>query len=303
MANAYSVQSSNATKTWILMVSFFIVIIALGWAISWYYDSPVILFVAVALAIGMNIYSYWFSDKMVLNISGAIPVRREEYFDLWNATENLSITAGLPMPKLYVIPDPVPNAFATGRDKDHAAVAVTTGLLKILDKSELEGVVAHELAHIKHRDILLQTVVVVLVGFVALISDFFLRSTLWGGGRSRGNNQGNIIILIIGIALAILAPIIATVIKLAISRKREFMADAGGALMTRYPEGLANALRKISNYSGEMQRASHATAHLYIANPFGANIAESKKASFMDKMFATHPPIEERIRALLGEPR
>lgn len=299
MANAYSVQDSNVRKTWFLMVSFFIIVIGLGWSASWYFESPSILLFAVILAVGMNIYSYWFSDKMVLNMAGAIPVTRDEYFDLWNATENLSITAGLPMPKLYIIPDPVPNAFATGRNKDHSAVAVTTGLLKILDKTELEGVIAHELAHIKNRDILLQTVAVVLVGFVTLLSDFFLRVGLRGGGRSRGNS--NLVVALIGVALAILAPLIATALKLAISRRREFMADASGALLTRYPEGLAGALRKISTYSGEMRRANHATAHLYISDPFGSNLNQNKKTSFMNNLFSTHPPVEDRIRALLGE--
>lgn len=302
MANTYSVQDSNVNKTWLLMFTFLLVVIGLGWATSWYFNSPAILVVAVVLAIGMNIASYWFSDKVVLSISGAKPVTREEYFDLWNAVENLSITAGLPMPKLYVIPDPVPNAFATGRNKEHAAVAVTTGLLQILDKTELEGVIAHELAHIKNRDILLQTVVVILVGFVTLLSDFLLRSTLFGGGGNRdGGGQARIIGIVIGLALALLSPIIATLIKLAISRRREFLADASGALLTRYPQGLASALQKIGAYSGEMKRANHATAHLFISDPFGVDSGKRLNASVLNNLFSTHPPIRERIKALLGE--
>lgn len=227
----------------------------------------------------------------------AKPVTREEYFDLWNMTENLAITAGLPMPRLYIIEDSAPNAFATGRNKEHAVVAVTTGLLGILDKSELEGVIAHELAHIGNRDMLLSTIVVVMVGLITLLSDFFLRSMMWGGkGGGNRNGQTQLIFLLIGIGLAILAPIIATVIRLAISRKREFLADASGALLTRYPEGLANALRKISSAPINMRTANHATAHLFILSPFSG----AKKEGFLTKLFMTHPPTEERIRALVG---
>lgn len=296
MANAYTVRGANTRNTYLLMTIFLIVVIGLGWAFSSLFDNQVILYGAVLFSIVMNIGSYWYSDKIVLRMSGAKKATREEHFDLWNAVENLSITAGLPMPAVYVIEDPAPNAFATGRNAKNAAVAATTGLLAMLDKSELEGVVAHELAHIKHRDILLQTVVVVLVGFVTLLSDFFLRASLWGGNRDSGG-QIRLIGLILGLALAILAPIIATLIQLAISRKREFMADAGGALITRYPEGLASALRKISSYSGQMKRANHATAHLFISSPFGSG---KKAQSFINKLFSTHPPAEERIRALLG---
>lgn len=300
MANAYSVHDSNVSKTWALMIGFLIFIIGLGWGISWYFDSPIILIIAVVFAVVMNFTSYWFSDRIVLTLSGAKKASREEYFDLWNATENLSITAGIPMPALYVIHDPVPNAFATGRNEEHSAVAVTTGLLQILNKVELEGVVAHELAHIKNRDILLQSVVVILVGFVTLISDFFLRVGLSGGNNKGGSVR--LVGLMIGLVLAILSPIIATIIQLAISRRREFMADAGGALLTRYPEGLASALRKISQYSGQMVRANHATAHLYIANPFGAQASEG--GGFLgplNRLFATHPPTSARIKALIGE--
>jgi heat shock protein HtpX len=273
------------------MTVFFVLIIALGWAISYYYGDSMILYFAVFLAVFMNFFSYWFSDKIVLSLHKAKAVTREEYFDLWNATENLSITAGLPMPRLYVIEDSAPNAFATGRDKNHAVVCVTTGLLAILDKNELEGVIAHELSHIGNRDILLSTIVVVMAGFIALLSDMFLRSQMFGGNRDRNNNAGAVI-MILGLALAILTPIAATIIRLAISRKREFLADASGALLTRYPEGLANALRKISSSSAPMRSANNATAHLFISNPFGS------KVSGIHKLFMTHPPVEDRIRAL-----
>ena len=253
-----------------------------------------ILYVAIFLAVSMNILSYWFSDKIVLKLHRAREVNRQEYFDLWNATENLSITAGLPMPRLYVVEDGAPNAFATGRDKKHAVVAVTTGLVKILDKNEIEGVIAHELSHIGNRDMLLSTVVVVMVGFVALLSDFFLRAQILGGSRSRNNNAGGIL-LVFGIVLAVLTPIAATLIRLAISRKREFLADATGALLTRYPEGLASALRKIGSVPISMRSANNATAHLFIANPFG-----TRSLSGLHKLFLTHPPVEERVAALIG---
>jgi len=278
------------------MTSFFVVVIMLGWAVSLYFKDSNILYFFVAFSLLMNIFSYWYSDTIVLAMQGAKPVTRAEERDLWNSVENLCITAGLPMPKVYVIDDPAPNAFATGRDKNHAAVAVTSGLIGMMSKTELEGVIAHELSHIGNRDILLQTVVVVLVGFVTLLADFFLRSSLWGGGnRDREGNAG-MIALIVGIALSILAPIFAQLIQLAISRKREFLADASGALLTRYPEGLASALEKISGYGGGMQRVNRATAHMFIASPFGPTGFKGK----ISTLFMTHPPVEQRIKALRG---
>lgn len=279
------------------MAVFFIVLIGIGYVFSYVYNDPIILYLFVFISLAMNIGSYWFSDKIVLSMYKAVPVTRNDDRNLWNIVENLSITAGLPMPKLYIIPDQQPNAFATGRNKEHAAVAVTSGLLQILSQSELEGVIAHELAHIGNRDMLLSTVVVVLVGFVTLISDFFLRSHIlgMGGGGNRENNNAHNILMIVGVVLAILSPIIATIIRLAISRKREFLADASGALLTRYPEGLASALEKISKYSGApMARASNATAHLFISNPFGG------AGKNLSKLFMTHPPVEERVKALRG---
>ena len=236
--------------------------------------------------------SYWWSDKLVLKMAGAVEAKHDEYTDLYHIVENLSITAGLPMPKIYIINDVSPNAFATGRNKEHAVVAVTTGLLRILNKVELEGVIAHELSHIGNRDILLSTVVVVLVGFISILANIFMRGGLVGGKRD--NEKGGGIIMIIGIIFVILSPIIATVIQLAISRKREFLADASGALLTRYPDGLASALQKISDVGIPMKNANTATAHLYISNPFGGT---GKKVA---SLFSTHPPIEERIKALVG---
>lgn len=295
MATLYSQQDSNTAKTWALMVLFFAGIIAIGWGISYAYGAPEILYGAVVLSILMNITSYWWSDKIALSVSHARPASREEFFDFYTVTENLSITAGLPMPRLYVIEDAVPNAFATGRNKEHAAVAVTTGLLQMLSRTELEGVIAHELSHIGNKDILLSTVVVVLVGCVTLLSDFFLRSHMFGGG-DRDNGRAGAVVMLIGIILAILSPIVATLMQLAISRKREFLADASGALLTRYPEGLASALEKISSHGGKMKAANHATAHLFIANPFG----NKNMTGFLTKLFMTHPPVEERVAALRG---
>ncbi len=279
------------------MTIFFVVVIAFGWFFSVYYGNPNILYVFVVFSILMNIFSYWFSDKIVLKLAGAKPATRAEYFDLYTSVENLAITAGLPMPKVYVVEDDAPNAFATGRDKNHAVVCATTGLLKILDKTELEGVLAHELSHIGNRDMLLSTVVVVLVGFISILADVFRRNLFFSGmGRSRDseNNAGGILVLI-GIILSILAPIFALLIQLAISRKREFLADASGALLTRYPEGLANALRKIGAYSAPLKHQSSVIAHLYISDPKGGGLGKK-----IGGLFATHPPIEERIKALIG---
>ncbi len=296
MATLYTHQTENIAKTWVLMVFFLAVVVALGGFFSYYYQSSGILYFAIIFSIFANIFSYWFSDKIALSVAGAKPVSRGEYFDLYNAVENLSITAGLPMPKIYVIPDNAPNAFATGRNKNHATVAVTSGLLQIMNKTELEGVIAHELSHIGNRDILLSTMVVVLVGMVSLLSNMFMRSMWFGGGRRNDNDrEGGNILAIVGIVLAILTPIIATLIQLAISRKRELLADSSGALLTRYPEGLISALEKIGAYNAPMLKANTATAHLYISNPFGPN---EKKISWIAKLFLTHPPISERIAAL-----
>ena len=281
------------------MTAFFIAVIGIGWAFSWILQSPGILYFAVIFSILMNVGSYWYSHKIVLKMSGAKPADEKEYRELHNIVENLAISAGLPKPKVYIINDPAPNAFATGRDKEHAVVAATTGTISLLDRSELEGVIAHELSHIGNRDMLVSTIAVTLVGFVTLLSDFFLRWTIWGGmgGGHRGGRL-QLIMIVAGVALAILAPLIAMLMHLAISRKREFLADASGSLLTRYPEGLALALEKIEKYSVPMRRANHATAHLFISNPFGRH---GKVKGFLNKMFMTPPSMEERVKALRGK--
>ncbi len=292
MATLYTQQSKNIRKTWLLVGVFLIIILGLGYFLSVYYNNPGILIFAFIFSLIMNITSFWFSDKIALASAKAIPADEKQYMELHRIVENLAITAGLPKPRVYIITEMAPNAFATGRNKEHAAVAVTTGLLQILDRSELEGVIAHELSHIGNRDILLQSMVVVLVGFIALISNIFLRSMFWSGGNS--DRKGSNVLAIVGVVLLILSPIIAQLIQLAISRKREFLADASGALLTRYPDGLARALQKINGAGIKMQSASDATAHLYISNPFGGAV------SGIHKLFMTHPPVEERIKALTG---
>ncbi len=296
MATLYTHQDSNIRKTWLLMSVFFVVLVAIGFALAYVYNNPMILVLFAVISIAMNIIAYWQSDTIALSQAHAHPADGPEYLELHRIVENLSITAGLPKPRVYVIHDPAPNAFATGRDPEHSAVAVTTGLLDIMDRSELEGVIAHELSHIGNRDVLIATVVVVLVGLLAMVSDFFMRSIIFGGGnRDNDREGGSGLIMILGIVAIILAPIVATLIQLAISRKREFLADASGALLTRYPEGLASALHKIHAYNQPMKHASSATAHLYISNPFGS------KSSFVTKLFATHPSVEERVKALLNK--
>lgn len=290
----YSQRSTNNTKTIFLMSLFVGLFVFIGYFLSYTYENPYLVWFALGFAFIMNISSYWYSDKIVLKLARARKASRDDFFDLYTLVENLSITAGLPMPKVYIMDDPAPNAFATGRNEKHAVVAFTTGLLERLNKTELEGVVAHELAHIKNKDILLQTIVVTLVGAVGIIADFFLRMTIYGGGNRDRNSNGPL--LIIGVIFMILLPIVATLIQLAISRKREFMADASGALLSRYPEGLASALEKIESYSGNMRHAHHSTAHMYIGDPF----KNKKKTSFIHDMFRTHPPTHERIVALRG---
>lgn len=257
------------------------------------------MWIAVLYSILISFFSYWYSDKIVLAMSRAKPIQRQDNRELYRIVENLCITAGLPLPKLYIIDSEQPNAFATGRDPKHAVVAVTQGLLSRLERSELEGVIAHELAHVGNRDTLLSTIVVILVGLVVIMTDFFFRISFWGGfgGRSdREGGRGRMIMLIVALALAILAPLAATLIKLAITRKREFLADASGALLTRYPEGLARALEKIAADSHPFRSATDATSHLYIINPFRGR----ESASWLHKLFMTHPPVEARTRALRG---
>ncbi|MBI2003818.1 MAG: M48 family metallopeptidase [Parcubacteria group bacterium] len=292
MATLYTHKSSNIRKTWLLISLFLILIIFIGWVVSLAFQNPAILYIAVAFSLVMNILAFWFSDKIALSIARAKPVERRELPELYNVVENLSIAAGLPMPRLYIINEPQLNAFATGRNPKNSAVAVTTGALAKLNRTELEGVLAHELSHIGNRDILVSTIAVVLSGVIAMVADIFLRMLFWSSNERRGGPA----VLIAAIAAAILAPFAAMLLRLAVSRKREFLADASGALLTRYPEGLASALEKISNDSNLMRSASDATAHLYISNPFKGK----ERASWFVKLFLTHPPIEERIKILRG---
>jgi len=296
MASLYTHRDSNIRKTWLIFTLFLLIIIGVGYFFGLVYQDPLIVIFAAGFAIISSVTSYWYSDKIVIKMAGGIPVTANSNRELYTLVENLSITAGLPMPKLYIVNEDHLNAFATGRDPQHAAIAVTSGLLANLTKPELEGVLAHELSHIGNRDILVSTVVVVLVGFVAILSDLFLRSLYFRGGRNRSSNDGKGagILLLLGLIFAILTPIAGTIMQLAISRKREFLADASGALLTRYPEGLASALEKIGLDKTPMKRANNSTAHLWIDDPFNG----LKKTPFLHKLFLTHPPIQERIKAL-----
>ncbi len=246
----------------------------------------------------MSFVAYWHSDKIALAMSGAKPIAREGNEYLYRIIENLCITAGLPQPRIYLIDSQQINAFATGRDAKHAAVAVTAGALAKLQKDELEGVLAHELSHIGNRDILVSTIVVVLAGMISVMADIFLRMNFWGGFRSRDDDRGGggAIIMVIGLVVVLLAPLAAMLMQLSVSRKREFLADASGALLTRYPEGLANALEKIREDQAPMKTAYNATAHLFISNPFKGKDG----AGWLARLFMTHPPLEERIRILRG---
>lgn len=286
------------------MSGFFIFIIIAGYVFSAAMKAPDILYLAVFLSVIMSFGSYWWSDKLVLAMSGAKPISHNDNRELYHIVENLCITAGLPMPRIYIINDTAPNAFATGRDPKRAVVAVTSGLLAKLERSELEGVIAHELSHIGNRDILLATVVTVLVGMIVLLADWFRHWAFWGGHRHKDNDKGGgqlqIIVMIAAILLSVLAPLFAYMMQFAISRKREFLADADGALLTRYPEGLARALEKISADTEPLEAANRATAHLYIASPFEGKTDGRVKKGFFAKAFMTHPPIEDRVAALRG---
>jgi len=296
MATIYDQADRNTRLTWIYITGFLAFIIGVGYVFAGAMGNSAILYAAVIFSVLMSFVSYWWSDKIVLAMSGAKEVTHEDGREIYHIVENLCITAGLPVPKIYIIQDESPNAFATGRDPEHGVICLTTGIISKLEKNELEGVIAHELSHIGNRDILLSTVVVVMVGFVALLADWFRSWTFWGGGRRRSNdsegNQLQLILFIVAIIFSILAPIAAVLMQLAISRKREFLADADGALLTRYPEGLARALEKISADPHPLKEANRATAHLFIANPF--------RGKGVSKMFMTHPPIEERVAALRG---
>ena len=301
MANVYTNISSNKWRTVVVMTLFVIVVITLGYVFGVALDLPWLLPLAIVIAIVQSFSSYWWSDKVALSISGAHPVDKAQAPELYRLVENLSIAAGLPMPRVYIVDDPSPNAFATGRDPQHATIAVTTGLLDKLDKPELEGVLSHELSHIGNYDILLSSVVVVLVGFVVLLSDFFLRYTFWfGGGRRRSSSgdagQLGAILMLAGIVLALLSPLFAMLIQLAISRRRELLADASGALLTRNPNELADALEKITADPMSMHHVNRATAHLWIASPL--HDEQGKTRGWMAGMFDTHPDPALRIKRL-----
>lgn len=294
MANVYQYKDRNIHRTWFLMSAFLIVVIGLGWIFSYVFQSQAILTFAVIFSVVSAFISYWYSDSIALAMARAEQIDQKDNPELWHLVENLSIASGLPMPRVYITPDMQINAFATGRDPAHAAVAVTRGALTRLSKSELEGVLAHELSHVGNRDILVSTAAVVLAGIISLIADLFLRSLFWGGfGRRDDRSEGNQLMMLAGIALAILAPIGAMLIQFAVSRRRESLADASGVLLTRYPEGLISALRKIGADTTPMPAAKDSTAHLWLDTPF-----KGKGASWWHKLFMTHPPIEERIKAL-----
>jgi len=295
----YNQKDKNIRLTWFYLIGFLVFVIIIGWVFSQVLENSSILYGAVIFAVGMNLVSFWWSDKIVLTMNGAKAIERESNRNIYNLVENLCITAGLPVPKIYIIEDVSPNAFATGRNPENAVVALTTGLIEILDKQELEGVIAHELSHIGNRDILLGTVVTVLVGFIAILSDWFFRISFFGGLKNDNNKESGqlqLVITILAIVLAILAPIGAILMQLAISRKREYLADADGALLTRYPEGLASALEKLSGSPASLKKANKAMAHMYIVNPLKGKMAKGLTA----KLFMTHPPIKERIAKLKG---
>ncbi|HOK17353.1 MAG TPA: M48 family metallopeptidase [Candidatus Paceibacterota bacterium] len=291
----YTFRSKNITKTWFFISLFLVFIIFLGWLFAEIYDNSIILIIAIAIAFVQSFLSYWYSDKIILGLYKAKEVKKEDNPELYRIVENLSIAAGLPMPKIYLINDPSPNAFATGRNPSHSVVCVTTGLLEKLEKSELEGVIAHELSHIGNYDILLASVIVILAGVVSLLARWFLNGSLPRKSESEDNGNVRIVILLLGLIFAILAPIFTTLLRLAISRKREFLADANAALLTRYPEGLARALEKISSDPQPLKNTDQSTAHLFIADPF-----KKKKVSWFAKILMTHPPVEERIKILRG---
>lgn len=291
----YNQISENKIKTFLIMFFFILIFSSFFFLLGKYFDSPWgYFFLGFFISLASSVGSYFYGDKLVLLTTGAQPADKKQFFDFYTVSENLALASGLPMPKLYVLDDLSPNAFATGRDPKHAVVCVTTGLLQIMDRAELEGVIAHEMSHIKNFDILLASIVAVLVGTLALISDWIIRSMWWhrGSDDNQKSNRNPIFFVLFIIAL-ILTPIIATIIQLAISRKREYLADASGVLLTRYPEGLVHALEKLKDNSNPLRTATSSTAHLFIDNPF-----KKKNSSWFVNLFSTHPPIEERIRIL-----
>ncbi|MCE5197677.1 MAG: M48 family metalloprotease [Armatimonadota bacterium] len=291
----YEQISGNIWRSRLLVVFFIIVVGAIGYGFYLAYNNPIALIAALLFAFVSSIGSYYYSDQIVLASVHARPATKEEFPQFVNVVEGLALGAGLPVPRAYVMDDPAPNAFATGRDPDHAIVCATTGLLGMMNRVELEGVVAHEMSHIRNYDVRFMTLVAVLVGSIAMLAHWFWWTGRFGGYRSRNNQggQGQVIFFFIGIALAILAPISTALVQAAISRRREYLADASGAMLTRYPEGLASALEKIENDHHVLTTANSATAHLFISNPFKGGRALSSIFNF-----STHPPIEDRIQRL-----
>jgi heat shock protein HtpX len=298
--NIYTERRKNVLRTWAIILVFGLVVFGIAYGLAYYYQNVSIVFIAMGAAFVSNITSYYFSDKIALKSSGAVKADRDNqsHLRVIRMTENMAITAGIPAPSVYIIDDPAPNAFATGRNEKHASVAFTTGLLDVLQDAELEGVVAHEISHITNRDILVGTIVVIMIGFVALLADLSMRMGMLGSRRSTEGGPAAGVIIIIVLALAVLSPLVGKLIQAAVSRKREFLADASGALLTRYPEGLANALLKIQAHAQPMQRASQATSHLFIANPFGGAQSAMDK---LRRLVSTHPPVEDRVHALTGK--
>ncbi len=293
MPTTYTSIAANKRKSFLLVAFFVLFVVALGWFLDYLTDSGMffLLFAGVFAAL-MSIVGYYQGGAIALRLAGARPLAADENPYVYRLVENLAITAGLPMPKVYWIEEDALNAFATGRDPKHASIAVTRGLVERLENEELEGVLAHELSHVGNYDVRFMTLVGVLVGLVAILADMFVRTSFLRGRSSRNDRGGGGILLLIGLVFIILSPVIAQLIQFAVSRKREFLADASGALLTRYPEGLANALEKIGAAAQPMQHISKATAHLFISNPFGG------AARGLGRLFSTHPPIEERIAAL-----
>jgi len=294
MINVYERVDQNKRRSLLIMVLFTIFIVAFVWVLSELLGyGPGMVGIGLIFAGVMSFSSYWWGDKIILSISGARPANREKDFLFYTVVENLSIAAQTPKPKLYVIEDSAPNAFATGRDPEHAVVCATTGLLQKLDRTELEGVIAHELSHIRNYDIRLMSIVTILVGMVVLLGDWLLRGAVYGR-RDRGKSSASGLLMLLGIILALLSPLIAQLMKLAISRRREFLADASAVMLTRFPDGLAKALEKINQDKEPLEAANKATAHLYIVNPFKGQKLTAKFAN----LFNTHPPVEERIKLL-----
>lgn len=293
----YTEIAKNKRNSWFLITGFVIMIALLCWVFSLAFNNQVILYIGVGFSLFYAFISYFYSSNMVLAASQAKSIAKKDNPTLYRTVENLSITAGIPTPKIYIIEDTAPNAFATGRDPQHAMVCVTTGLLDKLDKTELQGVIAHELSHIGNYDVRMMTLVVMLVSIVILLSDWFLRISIFGDDDSGGDSNLQLIMLGIGIVFAILAPIIGMMFQLAVSRKREYLADASGAMLTRYPEGLASALEKIDADTEPLEAANRATENLYIINPLRENVKSDTRGWF-SSLFSTHPPTSERIKKL-----